>query len=88
MSARPIAPTVSIRGTSRDALERQTRGVLGCLRDTLRAMSEASPDGRDYSWEGLRVAEREYMERRWVVARTVEQYEQILGQIVDQGGGA
>lgn len=52
----PRTPTVHLNGTSRDALLEQRLNLADALRDSLRALREAEPNGRDYPGDPARLA--------------------------------
>jgi len=52
----PRTPTVHRNGTSRDALLEQRIDLADALRDSLRALREAEPNGRDYPGDPARLA--------------------------------
>jgi hypothetical protein len=57
-------PTITLNGTSRDALVSQRLNVMESLRDVLERMQEAAPNGRDYAGESFKRAVAEHSARR------------------------
>jgi hypothetical protein len=47
-----MPPTFHLNGTSRDVLDQQYENALAKLQDAIKALEDASPNGRDYYLQG------------------------------------
>lgn len=82
-------PTIHLNGTSRDALIESRSRVYDALRNTLDAMKEMAPNGRDYyvdpDPDAFESARRLHERRGQVVLDLMAEIESEMDAICDQG---
>ena len=80
-------PSVHLNGTSKDELERQLGEALEAVRDALRKLDDAAPNGRDYyvqSKDAHTMAVNQFVQRRAKLASVATELESIWEGVNEQ----
>ena len=79
-------PAIHLNGTSREALLEQNCEVRNALVDSLNALSDAAPNGRDYYTKtpgAFKRATTEHLDRCIRIKSVLTEVEQIITKISD-----
>lgn len=83
-----VQPIVNLNGSTRKQLVEQQLAVIDALNETLSAMAEAMPHGRDYQTQApgtYQAARDAYLDRRAEIVKLRDELEAYVANLCDAG---